>query len=181
MRPLSQQDIEAELSYAYLHAIAAKCGMGCKFGSRHDDNAGVDAELTAWGPFEGGGYLTEVDIKVQLKATTAPMGNESDFIPYFLRGIGRYNDLRSLSTTIQRVLVVLFLPKKSDQWLTLSENELVMRRCAYWVSLRGAPESNNNSGETVYIPKKQLFSPDYLLDIVVELSHNRYHIYGGKP
>jgi hypothetical protein len=70
MKPLSPNDIESELSYAYLHAVAAKAGVGCKVGSRHDDNAGIDAELTGWGPFPGGGYREEIDIKVQIKATT---------------------------------------------------------------------------------------------------------------
>lgn len=39
------QNIESELSYAYLHAVAAKAGMSCKQGDRHDDGAGVDAEV----------------------------------------------------------------------------------------------------------------------------------------
>ncbi|CAK0768443.1 hypothetical protein CCP3SC1AL1_4480001 [Gammaproteobacteria bacterium] len=49
MNQLSSNDIESELSYAYLHAVAAKAGVGCKIGSRHDDNAGIDAVLTGWG------------------------------------------------------------------------------------------------------------------------------------
>jgi hypothetical protein len=44
MKPLSSQNIEAELSYAYIHAIAAQCGMACAIGSRHEDNAGIDAK-----------------------------------------------------------------------------------------------------------------------------------------
>ena len=42
---LSNNNITAELSYAYLHAIAAKAGMSCKAGDRHDDGAGVDLSL----------------------------------------------------------------------------------------------------------------------------------------
>lgn len=68
MRALSPPNIESELSYAYLHAVASKAGMACSGGNRHEDNNGIDATLTAWGPFNNGGYLTEVDIKVQLKA-----------------------------------------------------------------------------------------------------------------
>lgn len=61
MRPLTPENIESELSYAYLHAVAARAGVGCKVSNRHDDNAGVDAELTGWGPFPDGGYRQEVD------------------------------------------------------------------------------------------------------------------------
>ena len=39
------QNIESELSYAYLHAICSKAGLSCKQGDRHDDGAGVDAEV----------------------------------------------------------------------------------------------------------------------------------------
>ena len=66
MQALTPPNIESELSYAYLHAVASKAGMACSVGSRHEDNNGVDATLTAWGPFNNGGYLTEVDIKVQM-------------------------------------------------------------------------------------------------------------------
>lgn len=48
--PLLQNEIEEALSYAYLHAVAAKAGMSCKVGSRSDDNAGVDAEINYRGP-----------------------------------------------------------------------------------------------------------------------------------
>lgn len=43
MKPLYTNDIEAELSYAYLHAVASKAAVCCKAGNRHDDNAGIDA------------------------------------------------------------------------------------------------------------------------------------------
>ena len=66
MKPLSPQNIESELSYAYLHAIAAHSGFGCKIGTRHDDNAGVDAILTGWGPFENGGF--EICARVNSRA-----------------------------------------------------------------------------------------------------------------
>ena len=95
MKPLSPNDIEAELSYAYLHAVAAKAGVGCKVGSRHDDNSGIDAELTGWGPFPGGGYLEEVDLKIQLKATIKSPGTGGEHCSYSLQGIQRYDDLRN--------------------------------------------------------------------------------------
>ena len=43
MQALSPPNIESELSYAYLHAVASKAGMACNAGSRHEDNNGIDA------------------------------------------------------------------------------------------------------------------------------------------
>jgi hypothetical protein len=42
---LSMQNIESELSYAYLHAVASRCGIICESSGRHTDDAGVDAVL----------------------------------------------------------------------------------------------------------------------------------------
>lgn len=177
VRPLSSNDIESELSYAYLHAVASKAGVGCKIGTRHDDNAGIDAELTGWGPFNG--YRQEIDIKVQLKATVKPpQEHEGKFLSYCLNGISRYDDLRNETVSTPRILVVLFLPANSDEWLTLDDESLVLRKCSYWVSLRGASQSSNTSSQTVYLPKSQRFDPDGLLALMEELSHNRipkYH------
>ena len=110
MKPLSTQNIESELSYAYLHAVAAHAGVGCKVGSRHDDSAGIDAELTGWGPFDNGGYLQEVSLNVQLKATIQPPSVTTKGLGYNFAGIQQYNDLRTDTVATPRILVVLFLP-----------------------------------------------------------------------
>ncbi|BBL74441.1 DUF4365 domain-containing protein [Methylomagnum ishizawai] len=172
MKPLSANDIESELSYAYLHAVAAKAGVGCKVGSRHDDNAGIDAELTGWGPFPGGGYREEIDIKVQLKATVQPPTDHGDFWSYSLKGINRYNDLRTEAVSTPRLLVVLFLPADPADWLALDDDALILRKCAYWASLRGAKPSTNATAQTVYLPKGQRFDPDGLLALMTRLSRN---------
>jgi hypothetical protein len=152
--------------------------MACGVGSRHEDNNGVDARLTAWGPFPGGGYLTEVDINVQLKATIGlPTGDATHF-SYFLQGKQRYDDLRSETVGTHRILVVLFLPKNAEEWLSHSEDELVLRRCAYWVSLRGAPATSNSSGVTVKLPKKQLFDPQGLAALAARISGKDTPRYG---
>ncbi|TAJ78856.1 MAG: DUF4365 domain-containing protein [Gallionellaceae bacterium] len=140
MQALSPPNIESELSYAYLHAVASKAGMACNAGGRHEDNNGIDATLTAWGPFNGGGYLTEVDIKVQLKATIDVPADNGAKLSYFLSGVSRYNDLRTETVNAARILVVLFLPADAQNWLSHSEEELALRKCAYWQSLRGAPQ-----------------------------------------
>jgi hypothetical protein len=104
MHSLSQLDIESELSYAYLHAVASRAGMACNIANRHQDNNGIDATLTAWGPFPGGGYLSEVDIKVQLKATIADPKDDGGSLSYFLKGVAQYNDLRTETVQIARIL-----------------------------------------------------------------------------
>ena len=177
MQALLPPNIESELSYAYLHAVASKAGMACSAGNRHEDNNGIDATLTAWGPFNSGGYLTEVDIKVQLKATIAVPADDGVNLSYFLSGVSRYNDLRTATVNAARILVVLFLPEDAQDWLNHSEEELALRKCAYWQSLRGAPATTNGSGATVYLPKAQMFTPLALTDLATRLSRPDFPIY----
>lgn len=178
MKPLSTNDVESELSYAYLHAVASAAGAGCSVTSRHEDNAGVDAQIVGWGPFPGGGYRKEVDLKVQLKATTATPSKASDCLSYFIKETYRYNDLRSDAFATPRILVVLFLPGTNERdWITQSHDALSLHRCAYWVSLRGAPESTNKSGQTVYLPCSQRFDVDGLQDLFAMISRQEVPFY----
>lgn len=127
MQPLSSLNIESELSYAYLHAVASMAGMSCSAGTRHEDNNGIDANLTAWGPFSNGGYLNEVDIKVQLKAQITPPPDDGVSLSYFLKGVSRYDDLRTETVSVARILVVLFLPEDARDWLNHSAESLALR------------------------------------------------------
>lgn len=64
MRPPRENDVESGLSYAYLHAVASHAGMACRVGGRLEDYNGIDATLTAWGPFPEGGYLKELNLNI---------------------------------------------------------------------------------------------------------------------
>jgi hypothetical protein len=178
MQPLSPNNVESELSYAYLHAVASAAGAACSMGSRHEDNAGVDAKIVGWGPFPNGGYRKEVDLNVQLKATTTTPSTRSEYLSYFLKGISRYDDLRSDALSTPRILVVLFLPgtNKCD-WITHTKDALSLHKCAYWVSLKGAGSSGNDSGETVYLPLSQRFDTMGLIDLFAKISRQEVPLY----
>jgi hypothetical protein len=182
MRPLSDNDIESELSYAYLHAVASKAGVGCTGGTRHQDNRGVDATVTAWNI---GANKDEIDIKIQLKAHKGMPTEKNGFFSYFLKdnkASKRYNELRAETRSTHRLLIVLFLPKDESQWLSITPESLIMKNCAYWVSLRGAPApSGNDTGETVYIPKAQVFNFENLKGIFEKISNKEDLTYQIRP
>ncbi|KLU25816.1 hypothetical protein EOS_13120 [Caballeronia mineralivorans PML1(12)] len=174
---LSALNRESELSYAYLHAIASHAGVNCKTSNRHDDNAGIDAVLTGWEPFPNGGCLTEVDVKVQLKASVKTPFDDGESLSYFLFGTQQYDDLRRVTHASPQILAVLFLPPKAEDWLTHSQEQLVLRKCAYWVSLRGAPPTNNHAGVTVRIPKNQVFDGAGLMQLMASISRHEIPAY----
>lgn len=159
---LSFQNKEAELSYAYLHAIAGKAGMSCKIGDRHDDGHGVDAEVNFRG-ITTHPYITQVQLNVQLKATVASPGNNPDYASYYFDGVSRYDKLRTEDSCIYKILLVLFLPSDPTSWLTCTSDELILKRAAYWTCLYGAEATKNDTGQTIYLPKSQLMTPEELV------------------
>ena len=71
--------------------------------------------------------------------------------------IKNYNDLR-VETQTPRLLVVLDLPPDEAQWMTVTTEELVLRRRAYWMSLQqGHGEVVRQETVTVRIPEGNVF------------------------
>ncbi len=61
---LTDRNIEAELSYAFLHAVACKAGFSCEYRNRHLDSAGADATIT-----EDGRKLAEDSVLTSFAVT----------------------------------------------------------------------------------------------------------------
>ena len=176
---MTNQNIESELSYAFLHAICSKAGFSCKQGDRHDDAAGVDAEIIYRGKLRHP-YITEIQLNIQLKATTKQPVVTEIGLSYFLQGTKRYDKLRTNDSSIYKILVVLFLPENSDDWLNCSEEELIMKRAAYWVNLYGASEVDTASGTTIYIPTSNILTPEALVNLANLAVNNQIPVYKTK-
>ena len=68
-----------------------------------------------------------------------------------------YDDLRPTDVLVPRILIVVLVPGSLTDWLNHSEQELAMRNCGYWLSLRGEPATNNTTNVTVNIPRASQF------------------------
>ena len=117
-------------------------------------------------------------LHVQLKATRVTPIEQNGRFSYSLP-LHRYNRLRETRVVIPRIMVVLYLPPDPSEWLRHSEEALIARRCAYWVSLRGAPASENAGHQTVYIPRTQLLSVVSLTEIMTRCSRDEEINYGA--
>lgn len=158
---LTTADKEDALSRAYAHAVAARAGYTTAW--LDFDRDGVDLQINAGGPMRP-------SLGVQLKATINLGSPHNGYFRFPLK-INNYESLRR-DTQVPRVLVVLDLPRDQSQWMTITPDELVLRRSAYWMSLRGYGESANQTSVTVYIPENQLFDVDGLRRLM-EQSRNR--------
>lgn len=168
--PLSLNDIKSELSYAYVHAVAARAGCECHVATRHSDNRGVDVRLPASGGFPPTAVRTMFDVYAQLKATTAPILVREGRISFDLE-VGQYNNMRATTVGNLCLLVVLFLPPSEQDWLRCTPQALTLKNCAYWVSLFGAPERANRRSVRVWLPRRNRFTPESLKDIVNRAAH----------
>ena len=80
--------------------------------------------------------------------------------------IKNYNDLR-VPTQTPRLLVVLELPTDESRWVTVTPEDLVLRRRAYWLSLqRGHDEVVGQQTVTVRIPEQNVFDVEALLALM---------------
>ena len=52
----------------------------------------------------------------------------------------------------------MFLPADEQDWLLLSEQELLLRKCCYWHQFSGAETGNENT-KTIHTPRSQILDP----------------------
>jgi Domain of unknown function (DUF4365) len=67
------------------------------------------------------------------------------------------------------------VPDSLAHWVEHTEQQMLMRHCAYWVSLRGLAASPNTTNVTVQIPQANLFNPASLAAIMARIGG------GGLP
>ena len=103
-------------------------------------------------------------LELQLKATVN-LGDPHDGFFHFPLRVRNYELLR-IPTQTPRLLVVLDLPRDEDQWITITSEELVMRRRAYWLDLRGKDETRNQETVTVHVPVENVFDVDNLQSLM---------------
>lgn len=95
-----------------------------------------------------------LDLQVKCTASVVETGTA---IGYDLP-IKAYDDLRFVSS-VARILTVLVIPPDEADWLRQTGTKLEVRKCMYWLSLRGCLAVRNRSSVRVVIPKRQMFTP----------------------
>jgi hypothetical protein len=140
------------LCRAYVQAVAALAGMAS---AKPDPDYGVDLLLRNVEQRGQRRLDTRAQIDFQLRSTTR--ANLSETIVSYDLDVQTYDFLREKSQ-IRCLLVVLVLPEDESLWLSQSTDELIVRHCAYWLSLRGAEPVTATSSVRIAIPRAQVFS-----------------------
>ncbi|MFM8476509.1 MAG: DUF4365 domain-containing protein, partial [Planctomycetaceae bacterium] len=89
--------------------------------------------------------------------------------------VKNYHDLRDDTVMVPRILVVVLVPDHITEWIHHSEPEMALRRCGYWISLRGYPDTQNLRSVAVNVDRTRQFNPANLAQIMQRLRT------GGMP
>lgn len=141
-------------SGAYIRAICAVTGCGVEAVSL--DNDKVDYLVRSR---VKGSQRNKPQIEIQAKCEMSGIAS-TDPISYSIDL--DYDNLRDTSVCNPRILVLVLVPSDVAEWTSQSEGALILRHCAYWVSLKGLPESKNTKTQSVYFPRANLFDPTAL-------------------
>jgi hypothetical protein len=151
------------LSRAYVRAVAARAGVIC---GGTDNDFGFDMILRAVVVHGGQFWDSGPQIDLQLKSTTRADVRDAEV--FYDLEVRAYDLLRQETGDRLRLLVVLVLPEDEALWLSQSVEELVLRRCAYWKSLRGAAPTTNQATVRIAIPRANVFSAEALERLLAE-------------
>lgn len=154
---LTDNDRKAELSFAYLAALAAYAGYTCQRGPQ-PDVASVDATIRSG---DAGG--TQFD--VQLKATSSVPDQGADGLRFRLSK-KNYNDLVADRMT-PILLIVLELPPADAEWLECTFEHTALRRCGWWESLSERDPTEGKT-KTIVIPEERRIGASGLAPLMTE-------------
>jgi hypothetical protein len=150
-RDPDHSDLQAQFSVAYVEAVAAAAGFFVQVSDRGLDKDGIDATVMRRG-LMGTARSPRLDLQIKSEGS-AELAH--DPFPHVLK-IKGYNDLRATGYQVPRLLVVVLVPEDVSDWVVHGENELVLRRCGYWLNLVGDPEVQATR-RTVHLPRAQVF------------------------
>jgi hypothetical protein len=149
---------EELLSIAYASAVVAQAGAPCELITR---DYGIDLSIRRIESFEHELIDMGVAFECQMKASI-----RHEIVDGQVVWDIKANDYNRLvrqarhSTTVV-VLVLLCLPREPGDWLNLTDEELVLRKCCYWKDDFDDITSNTSS-VTLKIPLHQRFTPDFV-------------------
>lgn len=154
-----------QFSIAYISALAATLGFNP--GTFNVDDDSVDIS------FKSKGYNGKVrrnpQIDIQLKCTKEKINKHGSLS--FPLPVKNYNDLRDEYQNNPTYLIVLIVPENENNWIETRDNDMLLRNKAYWFSLRGMPETDNETTVTIHIPvsnELNVYSFKMLMDYASE-------------
>ena len=157
-----------QISAAYMRAVVATAGY--MVAEWTPDRDRVDVTVATDGD---AGLATHPRLDVQLKCTAQDVLREDGV--HLVLPTPHLIDL-SGPRHVPVIVVAMLVPADPGGWIYQHDRAMLVRRCAYWVSLRGraAPPAGQET-VTVTVPREQVFSVSALSAIMSRIDA------GGQP
>lgn len=147
-----------EFSYAYINSIVSTAGLSQVIQTHSLDMKSVDITIQSTDkPFP--------KLDVQVKCTS-----RSDIIDINKKSIlwdlpvNNYNQLIDQERWTPLILILVLVPEDINDWVIIDQNksETIVKKCAYWISLKGKNPTSNDKTIRVQIPFTNILTPDSL-------------------
>ena len=157
-----------DMSEAFLRALCAANGYSIE--KSNHDNEGVDIGLECKGKVAEDSVKHSTELKVQLKSSYANITvNDDGSITYKLE-VKNYKYLIDTKRMVPLILVVFHMPREEAQWIEQTNDWLKIKKCAYWISLKGWNDTDNTETISIRIPSNNLLTKDSLKEILYKMS-----------
>ena len=158
---MTREHRQEALCRAYVLAVAAQAGL---IWSKPTEDYGIDLSLRSVALENNRWRDAGAQLDLQLKSTTRAIVTETEVV-YDLE-VDAYNDLRRVDRPCPRVLILLVMPTEEALWLNQTPEQLTLRYCAYWMSLRGQPLTTATRTIRIRIPRANLVSVEALTQLL---------------
>lgn len=138
--------------------------MTCAF---RDFDYGIDVTLREITQREHRYVESGFSLDIQAKSSINVIFDEYDLkhdLP-----VKNYDDLRDPNVGTPRILVLLVLPVSENECMHFSIEDLMIRRCAYWASLRNGASMPNAATVRISLPRSHAFHPEALHGIMEKI------------
>lgn len=159
--PIPLEHMKERLSIAYVSAVAAKAGVACRPTTAPE--YGTDAYLVRINHVNGKYVETGWILNCQVKSTSN-WEIQSTQIAYDM-DVDDFNKLAEWDGATPCILILFCVPDGLDKWLTVDEDELIVKQCCYWTKI-SEPPTTNKSKKRVFVPRSQLLTPDTINDLL---------------
>ncbi|MFN6536439.1 MAG: DUF4365 domain-containing protein [Nostoc sp. EkiNYC01] len=162
---------QEQFSNAYISAVAAVAGYSLYKPGVDDDS--IDLGIAAKGSIGGTIHSPRLELQIKAPFKRNVVGATSMSYPLKKKN---YDDLRYTNVYVPRILVVVVLADDISNWLYQCEEQLVIKHCAYWTSLRGEKELPiAQQSKSVHLSRDKIFNAETLKNLMDIISN------GGHP
>lgn len=147
------------LSKAYVRALVAQAGGICM---EPVPDFGIDFTIHRVVKANNEYIDQGAALDLQLKSTAeTEYRSDQDAFACDLE-VKAYNFLRTDPVKSPRFLVLFVMPSEESSWVHQDHDGLLLRHCAYYLSLQGMPRTKNEHTIRVMLPRGQVLSVSFL-------------------